>query len=154
MQFYRIQRKRAEVPIVPMIDILFVLLVFIIVSTTFKKKRHTLRIDFPTVKEVPSDQVSDTRSVIAVDAVGNITLDGLEVPEGGGYVWGGASARTLADRLAPGEEVSCKVTATVLHPGVFRLDRCRIVARFKGRGILAYSEAGIYESFHVRGYEV
>lgn len=82
MQFYRIQRKRAEVPIVPMIDILFVLLVFIIVTTTFKKKRHTLRIEFPTVKEVPSDQVSDTRSVIAVDAEGNISLDGLEVPEG------------------------------------------------------------------------
>ena len=82
MQFYRIQRKRAEVPIVPMIDILFVLLVFIIVSTTFKKKRHTLRIDFPTVREVPSDVVSDTRSVIAVDAEGNIVLNGLEVPEG------------------------------------------------------------------------
>ncbi len=82
MEFHRIQRKRAEVPIVPMIDILFVLLVFIIVSTTFKKKRHTLRIEFPTVREVPSDVVSDTRSVIAVDAEGNITLDGLEVPEG------------------------------------------------------------------------
>ncbi|MGA0898859.1 MAG: ExbD/TolR family protein [Luteolibacter sp.] len=82
MQFYRIQRKRAEVPIVPMIDILFVLLVFIIVSTTFKKKRHTLRIDFPTVKEVPSEQMSDTRSVIAVDALGNIILDGVPVPEG------------------------------------------------------------------------
>lgn len=82
MQFHRIQRKRAEVPIVPMIDILFVLLVFIIVSTTFKKKRHTLRIDFPTVKEVPSEQMSDTRSVIAVDALGNIILDGVPVPEG------------------------------------------------------------------------
>lgn len=82
MQLPRIQRKRAEVPIVPMIDILFVLLVFIIVSTTFKKRRHTLRIDFPTVKEVPSDVVSDTRSVIAVDAEGNIILDGVPVPEG------------------------------------------------------------------------
>lgn len=82
MQFHRIQRKRAEVPIVPMIDILFVLLVFIIVSTTFKQKRHTLRIDFPTVKQVPRDVVSDTRSVIAVDAAGNISLDGLVVPEG------------------------------------------------------------------------
>jgi len=82
MQFYRIQRKRAEVPIVPMIDILFVLLVFIIVSTTFKKKRDIVRIEFPTVKEVPSDKISDARSVIAVDALGNITLDGLEVPEG------------------------------------------------------------------------
>jgi len=82
MEFYRIQRKRAEVPIVPMIDILFVLLVFVIVTSTAKKKRHSMRIDFPTVKEVPSDVVSDTRSVIAVDAEGNITLDDLSVPEG------------------------------------------------------------------------
>jgi biopolymer transport protein ExbD len=82
MHFHRITRKRAEVPIVPMIDILFILLVFFIVSTTFKKPREILRIELPTVREIPSDTVSDTRSVIAVDALGNITLDTLSVPEG------------------------------------------------------------------------
>ncbi len=82
MQFYRYHRKRAEVPIVPMIDILFILLVFFIVSSTFKKPREVLRIELPTVREIPSDQVADTRSVIAVDALGNITLDSLSVPEG------------------------------------------------------------------------
>ena len=82
MHFHRIIRKRAEVPIVPMIDILFILLVFFIVSTTFKKPREILRIELPTVREVPSDTVADTRSVIAVDALGNITLDSLKVPEG------------------------------------------------------------------------
>ena len=82
MQFYRVQRKRAEVPILPMIDIIFVVLVFVIVTSQQKQKRHTLRIDFPTVKEVPSDEVADTRSVIAVDMSGNIILDGVPVPEG------------------------------------------------------------------------
>lgn len=82
MQFYRIQRKRAEVPIVPMIDILFILLVFFIVSTTFKKRRNILHINLPTVNEVKSQTISDPRSTIAVDALGNITLDSLEVPEG------------------------------------------------------------------------
>jgi biopolymer transport protein ExbD len=82
MHFHRQPRKRAEVPIVPMIDILFILLVFFIVSTTFKKPRNTLRIELPTVREVPSTIVSDQRSVIAVDALGNITLDSLAVPEG------------------------------------------------------------------------
>ncbi|RPJ31369.1 MAG: biopolymer transporter ExbD [Verrucomicrobiaceae bacterium] len=82
MHFHRIHRKRAEVPIVPMIDILFILLVFFIVSTTFKKPREILRIELPTVREIPSDTVSDPRSVIAVDALGNITLDSLKVPEG------------------------------------------------------------------------
>ena len=82
MHFHRIHRKRAEGPIVPMIDILFILLVFFIVSTTFKKRRDILRIELPTVREVPSDQISDPRSTIAVDALGNITLDSLAVPEG------------------------------------------------------------------------
>lgn len=82
MHFHRISRKRAEVPIVPMIDILFILLVFFIVSTTFKKRRDILRIELPTVREVPSDTISDARSTIAVDALGNVTLDSLAVPEG------------------------------------------------------------------------
>ena len=82
MHFHRTPRKRAEVPIVPMIDILFILLVFFIVSTTFKKPREVLRIELPTVREIPSDSVTDSRSVIAVDALGNITLDTLVVPEG------------------------------------------------------------------------
>jgi biopolymer transport protein ExbD len=82
MHFHRIIRKRAEVPIVPMIDILFILLVFFIVSTTFKKPREVLNIELPTVREVPSGTVADSRSVIALDALGNITLDSLKVPEG------------------------------------------------------------------------
>lgn len=82
MEFHRVQRNRAQVPIVPMIDILFILLVFFIVSTTFKKPREVLQIELPTIKEIPSDTVTDTRSIIAVDAVGNITLDTLIVPEG------------------------------------------------------------------------
>jgi biopolymer transport protein ExbD len=82
MHLSRIQRSRSQVPIVPLIDILFILLVFFIVTTTFKRPRDVLRIELPTVREIPSDQVADERSVIAVDALGNITLDSLAVPEG------------------------------------------------------------------------
>jgi biopolymer transport protein ExbD len=82
MHFHRITRKRAEVPIVPMIDILFILLVYLVVTTEAKKPRNILKIEIPTVREIPSDTVTDSRSVIAVDALGNITLDSLNVPEG------------------------------------------------------------------------
>lgn len=82
MRFHRPPRKRAEVPIVPMIDILFILLVFFIVSTTFKKPRNVLRIELPTVHEVPSDAISETRSVLAIAPDGKITLDSLAVPNG------------------------------------------------------------------------
>lgn len=82
MKFYRIQRQAAQVPIVSLIDILFILLVFFIVTMTFKKPRDVLEIELPTVKEIASGQLADTRSVIAVDALGNVTLDGISVPEG------------------------------------------------------------------------
>lgn len=82
MHFHRIHRKRAEIPIVPMIDILFILLVYLVVTTEAKKPRNVLKIEIPTVREIPADQVADSRSIIAVDALGNITLDSVAVPEG------------------------------------------------------------------------
>jgi biopolymer transport protein ExbD len=82
MHFHRPVRKRSEVQIIPMIDILIFLLIFLIISTQFKKPRPVIRIELPTVREVPSDKVSDVRSVISVDADGRITLDTLKVPDG------------------------------------------------------------------------
>jgi biopolymer transport protein ExbD len=82
MRFHRLKSTRSQVAVIPMIDILFVLLVFFIVSTAFKKPRDVLRIELPTVREIPSDTVADVRSTIALDAVGNITLDSLKVPDG------------------------------------------------------------------------
>jgi biopolymer transport protein ExbD len=82
MKFHRPPKGRNTVQIVPLIDILLVLLIFFIVSTHFKKPRNVLRIELPTVHEVKSDQVSEARSVIAVDASGKVTLDSLTVPDG------------------------------------------------------------------------
>jgi len=72
-------RKTPEVPIIALIDILAILLIFFIVTTTFKKSRPVLEIDLPTVKELPSQSVSDTRAVLAVSKEGEITLDGAVV---------------------------------------------------------------------------
>ncbi len=82
MNFYRPKTTRSQVAVIPLIDILFVLLIFFIVSTAFKKPRDVLRIELPTVREMPSDTVTDVRSTIAVDKLGNVTLDSLVVPDG------------------------------------------------------------------------
>lgn len=81
MRFERPARSSRGVPIVPMIDILFIVLIFLIVSTTFKKPRTVLPIELPTVREVASTEVIDERSVLAVDKDGRITLDSLVVPD-------------------------------------------------------------------------
>lgn len=82
MRFHRLSTTRSQVAVIPLIDILFVLLIFFIVSTAFKKPRDVLRIELPTVREIPSDKVADVRSVIALDPLGNVTLDSLKVPDG------------------------------------------------------------------------
>lgn len=82
MKFYRPQKVRHNIQVIPMIDILLIILIYFAVSTVFKKPRDILHIDLPTIREIPSDTVTETRSIIAVDALGNIQLDGLAVPEG------------------------------------------------------------------------
>ena len=82
MRFYRPTRVRPQIQVIPMIDILLIILIYFAVSTVFKKPRDVLHIDLPTVREIPSDSVAETRSIIGVDALGNIQLDGLAVPEG------------------------------------------------------------------------
>lgn len=85
MNFQRPVRSRSQVQIIPMIDILIFLLIFLVISTQFKKPqkpRNVLHIELPTVREVPSDTIADTRSIIAVDADGVVTLDGDKVQEG------------------------------------------------------------------------
>jgi len=82
MQFYQPQRKPALVPIIPMIDILFILLIFFIVATTFKKPRPVLQIELPTIREVPTVTETESRSVLSVSAEGDISLDSLRVPNG------------------------------------------------------------------------
>lgn len=82
MQFHHLRRSRPMMPIVPMIDILFILLIFFIVSTTFKRSRPVLRIELPTIREVPVATETEARSVLAISAEGSATLDSLRVPDG------------------------------------------------------------------------
>jgi biopolymer transport protein ExbD len=80
MRFERPAPRPRQVPIVSLIDILFIVLIFFIVSSEFKKKRDVLKIELPTVREVESATITDARSVLAVDADGAIRLDDVTVP--------------------------------------------------------------------------
>ncbi len=82
MRFHRPTTPRSQVAVIPLIDILFVLLIYFIVSTAPKKPRDVLRIQLPTVNEIPTDTVRDERSTLALDASGNASLDALPVPDG------------------------------------------------------------------------
>lgn len=80
MQFDRPPAKPRQVSIIALIDILFIVLIFFIVSSEFKKKRNVLKLELPTVREVPSATVIDDRTVLAINSEGEIRLDNLVVP--------------------------------------------------------------------------
>ncbi len=82
MELYRPQRKAYNVPIVPLIDILAILLIFVIVTSTRKKTRPVVSINLPTVKEVATTQLSVERSVLTLTPEGEILLENVPVPEG------------------------------------------------------------------------
>ena len=73
MEFARAKARTRPVPIVSLIDILFIVLIFFIITSEFKKEREVLKIEFPTVEEVPSETIVDDRSVLAVSSEGLIT---------------------------------------------------------------------------------
>jgi biopolymer transport protein ExbD len=81
MKFERPARRSRGIMIMPMIDILFVVLIFFIVTTVPKKPRSILRIALPTVKDVPSATVVESSSILSVDKLGSVSLDAVPVPD-------------------------------------------------------------------------
>jgi biopolymer transport protein ExbD len=81
MKFERPARRSRGIMIMPMIDILFVVLIFFIVTTVPKKPRSILRIALPTVKDVPSATVVESSSILSVDKLGAVSLDAVPVPD-------------------------------------------------------------------------
>jgi len=75
MQIYTRQRRRMEVPIVPLIDILAILLIFFIVTTTFKEKKSRLQIDLPSTTSLVSSEDTASRTAIGIDPEGGIFFD-------------------------------------------------------------------------------
>lgn len=82
MELHRIQRRKIEVPIVPLIDILTILLIFFIVTTTFKEPKPVLEVEVPVASGEAVTQSVETRSVLSISATGDITLDAVRVLPG------------------------------------------------------------------------
>ena len=84
MEFSRAQRKPVTVPIVSLIDILTILLIFFIVTTTFKEPKPVIEVEIPVVSgdSQITSQVKDKRSTLTVSASGEIFLDEVQVLSG------------------------------------------------------------------------
>lgn len=74
MQFRRQKREEDTINLTPLIDVVFLLLIFFMVSTTFTKETH-LKIDLPEAVGEIQQEVPDPIEVV-IDAQGNYTVNG------------------------------------------------------------------------------
>lgn len=80
MKFYTRKKRQPSIIILSLIDILAILLIFFIVTTTFRKTQPQLQINLPdskTAELAPADQIEPL--LLQVKAEDEIMLDGKEI---------------------------------------------------------------------------
>ncbi len=81
MNFLQRRKPTPSVPILPLIDILTILLIFFVVTTQFKKKKHMLEIELPKSNgQSVTMQVLDN-AVIAISKEGQYSLNNVQMPQ-------------------------------------------------------------------------
>ena len=75
MKFSRRARQEVEVNLTPLIDVVFLLLIFFMVSTTFTKETH-LSIDLPESSS-QSNRVTDLQIEIMITREGDFAINGV-----------------------------------------------------------------------------
>jgi biopolymer transport protein ExbD len=77
---FAVRKKRApSIIIVSLVDVLTILLIFFVVSTTFKKDQPEVQINLPDSKHAVAAPAELEHSIVTVDQNDAITLDGHPV---------------------------------------------------------------------------
>jgi biopolymer transport protein ExbD len=76
MKFAVKKRRAPSIIIVSLVDILTILLIFFVVSTTFKKDQPEVQINLPDSKTATNSPAESEHAVVSVDQNDEIKLDG------------------------------------------------------------------------------
>ncbi|MAS93859.1 MAG: biopolymer transporter ExbD [Verrucomicrobiales bacterium] len=75
MNIYRKRRQRPAVPIITLIDILAILLIFFIVTTTFKQEESLVKVNLPKSSEMATEKTESQRRVaLALSKDGEVSI--------------------------------------------------------------------------------
>ncbi len=80
MNFRQRPREPLELNLIPLIDVVFMLLIFFMLTTTFVHDR-TLKVDLPVSESGSSERAELKNHVIELDARGEIAIDGARLSE-------------------------------------------------------------------------
>ena len=79
MKFAVKKRRAPSIIIVSLVDILTILLIFFVVSTTFKKDQPEVQINLPDSKTATSAPAEMEHAVVSVDESDEVKLDGKPI---------------------------------------------------------------------------
>lgn len=75
MKFQRKARENVEIGLAPLIDVVFILLLFFVVTTTFTRETQ-LQVDLPEAASGTPAQIEDRQLEVLVDVEGHFSLNG------------------------------------------------------------------------------
>ena len=79
MKFAVKKRRAPSIIIVSLVDVLTILLIFFVVSTTFKRDQPEVQINLPESKTATNAPAELEHAIVTVDKDNNIKLDGKSV---------------------------------------------------------------------------
>ena len=74
------KRRAPSIIIVSLVDILTILLIFFVVSTTFKKDQPEVQINLPESQTATKAPAEAEHAIVSVDANDEVRLDGATLP--------------------------------------------------------------------------
>ena len=78
MNLRRPRRDEPEINLIPLIDILFFLLLFFMLSSTFDRAAE-LKIDLPKSSAAPTENAQQENINVVIDAAGNYSVNGRQL---------------------------------------------------------------------------
>ncbi|MDA3960389.1 MAG: biopolymer transporter ExbD [Planctomycetota bacterium] len=81
------EAEEAEVPLSPLIDCVFLLLIFFLVTSMFKRKEHLIPILLPDSTSALAQEPNEQHLVIGLDANGRVSKDSGKVNRDGATVY-------------------------------------------------------------------
>ena len=108
MNFRQLRRPEVSINLTPLIDVVFLLLIFFMVSTSFSEVTQ-LVVDLPEAEGAPAS--ADTAVLLVVDVAGNMTLDGEPVPNDAR----GLSA-AIGEQLSDNTDILVPLSADAMTP--------------------------------------
>ena len=108
MNFRQLRRPEVSINLTPLIDVVFLLLIFFMVSTSFSELTQ-LVVDLPEAEGSPA--TNDEALMLTVDVAGNMTLNGEPVPNDARGL-----SLALRQRLSGNTDIPVTLSADAMTP--------------------------------------